>query len=153
MADAWAGKLSYKQRMEVMRKYGMSPQNYASLELANHQLKELVTSSNLGATIEAQEAILTEAEGQVAALEQMSRNMPDGSVFAATQLLNSNLAGLQRMFANLHVTLTRSVALSSQQITAQESEKMIKQQQEYVEKKQSEREMGTTGIVRDVFVY
>ncbi|OJF75681.1 MAG: hypothetical protein BKP49_10820 [Treponema sp. CETP13] len=140
---AYTGKLSYRQKQAIMRKYGMSPKNYATLELANHELSELMKSSNLKGTIEYQTQILTEAENDANAIQKLARKMPDGSIFAATQLANSGIATTIRSLGKLEQSLASGFGTISQYFSSQKTKEAMQQQVEYENK--TETEINSTG--------
>lgn len=141
----WEGKLDYKQRQAIMRKYGMSPRNYATIEYGNYQLSELVKESGLWATEEGQKARLEEIENEANAIATLSKNAPDGSVYAQTQMVNSSLAELIRMFGRMHSTLERSVGLSAAKIKSDKIEESVKMQENALQKEEM-KSSGTSAI-------
>lgn len=124
----YCGKLSYKERQAIARKYGMSAENYATIELANQQLSELVKSSNLMGTIQGQQQQMVDCEADANAISTLAKNLPDGSVFAATQLVSSGLAQTERMMGNMHNTITKGVGLFSQWISSNKAKESVDQQ-------------------------
>ena len=140
---AYTGKLTYRQKQAIMRKYGMSPKNYATLELANHELSELMKSSNLKGTIEYQTQILTEAENDANAIQKLAREMPDGSIFAATQLVNSGIATTIRSLGKLEQSLASGFGTISQYFSSQKTKEAMQQQEDYENK--TETEINSTG--------
>lgn len=149
---AYSGKLSYRQKQAIMRKYGMSPKNYATLELANHELSELMKSSNLAGTLEYQTQILTEAENDANALQTLAHEMPDGSVFAATQLVNSGLATTIRSLGKLEQSLARGFGTMSHYFYSQKTKESIERQKKADEEKASaERSKQSSGINSDLY--
>ena len=149
---AYSGKLSYRQKQAIMRKYGMSPKNYATLELANHELSELMKSSNLAGTLEYQTQILTEAENDAHALQTLAHEMPDCSVFAATQLVNSGLATTIRSLGKLEQSLARGFGTISHYFYSQKTKESIERQKKADEEKASaERSKQSSGINSDLY--
>lgn len=131
VVKAYTGKLSYRQKQAIMRKYGMSPKNYATLELANHELSELMKSSNIIGTIDYQKQILTDAENDANALQTLAQNCPDGSIFAATQLVNSGLATTIRSLGKLEQSMARGFGTISQYFSSQKTKEAVEQQSTY----------------------
>lgn len=131
IVKGYTEKLSYAQKKAIMRKYGMSPKNYATLELANHELSELMKSSNLQGTLEYQAEILTEAENDANALQTLAHEMPDGSVFAATQLVNSGLATTIRSLGQLQKSIAGGFGTISQYFSSQKTKEAMEQQVAY----------------------
>lgn len=126
----YVGNLTYEQKRAIAKKYGMSPNNYATLELANYQLSESLKSSNMMATLEGQTQLLIDCENDANAIATMAKNLPDGSVFAATQLVSSSLAQTERMMGNMHNTIVKGFGTVSQWISSQKAEEAIKQETE-----------------------
>lgn len=135
--DAVAGycdNLTYKQKQAIAKKYGMSPKNYATLELANYQLSELVKDANISSTIAGQKALLEECENDANALQTMAQNLPDGSVFAATQLVSSGLAQTERMMGNMWNTMNKGFGAVTSWISSTKTKEAIEQQTAYENK-------------------
>ena len=135
--------MSIDVKQAIMRKYGMSPKNYATLELANHEFSELMKSSNLKGTIEYQTQILIEAENDANAIQKLAREMPDGSTFAATQLVNSGIATTIRSLGKLEQSLASGFGTISQYFSSQKTKEAMQQQVEYENK--TETEINSTG--------
>lgn len=149
---AYTGKLSYRQKQAIMRKYGMSPKNYATLELANHELSELMKSSNIIGTIDYQKQILTDAENDANALQTLAQNCPDGSIFAATQLVNSGLATTIRSLGKLEQSMARGFGTISQYFSSQKTKEAIEQQQKAeAEEQEKTQSAQSSGINSDLF--
>ena len=139
----WEGKLDYRQRQAIMRKYGMSPRNYATLEYGNYQLNKLIVESGLEATEEGQEQLLVQIENDANAINMMAKNAPEGSVYAQTQMMNSSLAQLDRNLGNLHNSLNKGFGLVGSWFKSQKMEEAVKQQTEYENREKAE--IITTG--------
>lgn len=149
---AYTGKLSYRQKQAIMRKYGMSPKNYATLELANHELSELMKSSNIIGTIDYQKQILTDAENDANALQTLAQNCPDGSIFAATQLVNSGLATTIRSLGKLEQSMARGFGTISQYLSSQKTKEAVEQQQNAeAEEQEKTQSAQSSGINSDLF--
>lgn len=130
----YTGNLTYAQKQAIARKYGMSPKNYATLELANYQLSELVKDANINATVAGQKALLEECENDANALATLAQNLPDGSVFAATQLVSSGLAQTERMMGNMWNTMTKGFGAVTSWISSNKTKEAIEQQTAYENK-------------------
>lgn len=148
----WEGKLSYKQRQAIARKYGMSARNYASLEYGNYQLNKLIVESNLQATEEGQKQLLEQIENDANAINTMAKNAPEGSVYAQTQMLNSSVAQLDRNLGNLHNSLNKGFGLVGSWFKSQKMEEAVKQQEQAeTQKNEEERTTQSSGIDSDLF--
>lgn len=124
----YVGNLTYAQKQAIARKYGMSPKNYATLELANYQLSEAVKDGNLSATLKGQEQLLEECENDANALATLAHNLPDGSVFAATQLVSSGLAQTERMMGKMHQSIVKGIGAFTNYISSQKTKEAVETQ-------------------------
>ena len=150
-AKGYANKLSYREKEAIMRHFGMSPRNYASLELGKAELSRLVVESNLKGTQKGIEEQTAEIIAEQSAIVKMTENLPEGSTYAAMQATNSTLGVLLRQIGNLHNSIDRGIALSSQKVINEEWEKKVKAEEEY-KRKQEEKEAlsnNKTGVDLD----
>lgn len=134
----WEGKLTYKERQKIVKKYGMSPRNYGTIQYANVQLNDLVIESGILATEQGQKQTLTEIEEENAALKTMGENLPEDSIYAEIQMSNSTLAQLDRNLGNLHNTLNRGIGLVAAKIKSDKTEEAVKQQDDFERKASTE---------------
>lgn len=142
----WEGKLSYKQKQAIARKYGMSAKNYAALEYGNYQLNKLIGESGLQATEEGQKELLEQIENDANAINTMAKKAPEGSVYAQTQLMNSSLAQLDRNLGNLHNSLNKGFGLVGSWFKSQKMEEAVKQQETYNKEVSIEEAMTTSAF-------
>ena len=142
----WEGKLDYKQRQAIMRKYGMSPRNYATLEYGNYQLSKLIAESNLQATEEGQKQLLEQIENDANAINTMAKNAPDGSVYAQTQLLNSSLAQLDRNLGNFHNSMNKGFGLIGSWFKSEKMKEAVEQQESYIRETAIEETMTSSAF-------
>lgn len=142
----WEGKLDYKQRQEIMRRYGMSPRNYATLQCGNYQLSELIKDSGLWATEKGQKTLATEIENDANALNLMAKNAPDGSIYAQTQLMNSSLAQLNRNIGNFHISLNKGFGLMGAYFKTQKEKEAVEQQEKYTRETAVEESTATAAF-------
>ena len=145
----YVGKLSYGQKQKIMRQYGMSPENYATLELANYQLSELVKDANVKSTVQGQKQILEDCENDANAIATLAKNLPDGSVFAATQLVASGLAQTERMMGNMHNSISKGFGMVSSYISSKMTEEAVKRQADYEKSEKFEEQASTPEIYDD----
>lgn len=143
----YVGKLNYKQKQAIARKYGMSPKNYATLELANHQLSEALKKSNLESTEDGIRMDLESVMAEGEALKQMARNLPEGNINGQIQLLNSGLAQTEILMGNMWGSIKSGFGTISNYISSQKAEKAIKAQQQ--EEENTENEKKFSGNVID----
>ena len=142
----YTGKLTYAQKEEIMKKYGMSPKNYATLEMANYQLSELMKDANLLATEEGNKKLLLECENDANALNSLAKNLPESSEYAQVQLINSNLAQAQRLMGNLQHSLNRGFGIVSNYISSKKTEDAIKQQAEQEENEKNQEKLKNSSV-------
>ncbi len=145
----YVGKLDYKQKQKIMKKYGMSPRNYATLELANYQLSELVKSSNIEGTIEGQQQLLEEYENGANALNTLVKNVDPGNEFGMMQMMGSGLADVERIMGRLHKSVVSGVGVVSNYISSKKTEEAVEQQAEYEEKKKLDEAISASPIYDD----
>lgn len=133
VAAGYEGELSYQQKRAIMRQYGMSPRNYAKMQYANYQLDNLVTEANVKGTAKAMTEELKKQEANVAALKQMIRDTPEGSLKAsmeaAAMVEVQTLAEMQ----NMSTKLQQVMSMYSAYIT-QEQRQMYEQRVEEMRK-------------------
>lgn len=134
----WEGKLTYQQKQNLMRKYGMSPKNYATLQLANYQLNEVVKNGSIMSTAAAQKKLLEDCENDANAIQTLAKNLPDGSVFAATQLVSSGLAQTERTLGNMHNTINSIFGFLASRMKSEKTEEAVREQQALETKKSLE---------------
>ena len=139
VVKGYTGKLSYWQKRQIMKKYGMSPENYATLELANYELSEIVKSSNILGTLEYQERLLEESLSDANALQLLAEKCPDGSIYAATQLNTSALATGIRALGGLQRSINQGVGVISNYIFSEKTKDAVEQQANY-EKQEKQKE-------------
>lgn len=145
----YTGKLTYKQKQAIMKKYGMSPKNYATIELANYQLSELTKSSNVKGTIEYQEQLLEEYENGANALNTLVKNVDPGNEFGMMQMMGSGLADIERLMGKFHSSLESGFSTVSNYITSKKTEEAVEQQEEYEDKRALEKAVTVSPIYDD----
>ncbi len=145
----YVGKLDYKDKQKIMRQYGMSPRNYATLELANYQLSELVKTSNIEATIEGQQQLLEEYENGANALNTLVKEVDPGNEFGMMQMMGSGLADIERLMGRLHKSLVSGVGTVSNYIFSKKTEEAVKQQQKYEDQKKIEEAVTASPVYDD----
>lgn len=146
----WEGKLTYKQKQKLMKKYGMSPKNYATLQLANYQLNEVVKNGGIMSTAAAQKQLLEDCENDANAIQTLAKNLPDGSVFAATQLVSSGLAQTERTLGNMHSTINSIFGFLTSKMKSDKTEEAVKEQQEADSKAFAENSTQSEGAINEV---
>lgn len=149
MIAGYVGKLDYKQKQKIMRQYGMSPRNYATLELANYQLSELVKTSNIEATIEGQQQLLEEYENGANALNTLVKEVDPGNEFGMMQMMGSGLADIERIMGRLHKSVVSGVGTFSNYISSKKTEEAVKQQAKYEEQKKIEKSATSSAVYDD----
>ena len=153
MAAGYEGELTYEQKRAIMKKYGMSPRNYAKSQYANYQLNELVKEANVKGTAECMSATMKEQEAKVAALKQMVQNTPEGSLKASME--NAVMAEVQALaeMQNMSNQLQQVISMYSNYISAEKMEEYQKRVDEMREREEAEKENTSSGIKKDVNIY
>ena len=143
----YVGKLDYKQKEAIAKKYGMSPENYASLQLANYQLSEAVKEAVMNSTTEGMSKDLEEIMGEAEALKQVSDKLPEGNINGQMQLLNSGLAQTEILLGKLGKSITSGIGVVSNFILNKKTEDAVKDQkkQEDLEKEKNKLK-NTSGV-------
>ena len=153
MAAGYEGELTYEQKRAIMKKYGMSPRNYAKSQYANYQLNELVKEANVKGTAESMKATMEEQEAKVAALKQMIQNTPEGSLKASME--NAVMAEVQALaeMQNMSNQLQQVISMYSNYISAEKSAELEKKVEEMKAREKAEKENTSSGIKKDVNIY
>lgn len=153
MAAGYEGELTYEQKRAIMKKYGMSPRNYAKSQYANYQLNELVKEANVKGTAESMKATMEEQEAKVAALKQMIQNTPEGSLKASME--NAVMAEVQALaeMQNMSNQLQQVISMYSNYISAEKRTELEKKVEEMKAREKAEEEKSKSGIEQDVNIY
>lgn len=138
MAAGYEGELTYEQKRAIMKKYGMSPRNYAKSQYANYQLNELVKEANVKGTAESMKATMEEQEAKVAALKQMIQNTPEGSLKASME--NAVMAEVQALaeMQNMSNQLQQVISMYSNYISAEKRAELEKKVEEMKAREKAE---------------
>lgn len=80
------------KRQAIMKKYGMSAENYAQITVANSMLNDLITEGNVAGTTEAIKAEWNAAIANGEAMKAIAQELPEGSVYAQAELTNNYLS-------------------------------------------------------------
>jgi uncharacterized protein YukE len=131
----YEGRLSYRQKEAVMRRYGLSARNYAKVRMVEEQTAELVTKMLTSGTDEHTQALLEEAHSNQKAIDDIMGAAGESMVAqqqATTQALLNVATGLTRLEDGVNrfsaYMAHRDIAEDQkEEITAQERE--IKQMQ------------------------
>jgi cell division protein FtsB len=96
----YEGRLSYKQKEAVMRRYGLSGRNYAKVRMVEEQTAELLTKMLTSGTDEHTQALLEEAHANSKAIDDIMGAAGESMVAqqqATTQALLNVATGLTRL--------------------------------------------------------
>jgi len=139
MAAGYEGELTYEQKRAIMKKYGMSPRNYAKSQYANYQLNELVKEANVKGTAESMKATMEQQEAKVAALKQMIQNTPEGSLKASME--NAVMAEVQALaeMQNMSNQLQQVISMYSNYISAEKRAELEKKVEEMKAREKAEK--------------
>ena len=144
-----SNKLTYQQKQAIARQYGMSPKNYASLQLANYQLSEALKKSNLESTQEGISMTLGEVMAEAEALKQAADKLPEGNINGQIQMLNSGVAQTEILIGNLWGSIKSGFGLIGNHISSQKAKEAIDDQNR-ADTENAVNNIGTeTGLVDD----
>lgn len=147
--SGYVGKLTYQQKQAIARQYGMSPKNYASLQLANYQLSEALKKSNLESTQEGISMTLGEVMAEAEALKQAADKLPEGNINGQIQMLNSGVAQTEILIGNLWGSIKSGFGLIGNHISSQKAKEAIDDQNR-ADTENAVNNIGTeTGLVDD----
>lgn len=145
--------LTPEEKIAIMRKYGMSPRNYATIKASEAQLNELVVNSNIEGT---NAGIAQELEAAIA--EQniindiVSNKLPEGSTYSLMQLQTRTLTNLSTDFTELINTIKKQTALESQKIIADSTKEAVNEQTKK-EEEDKEKKSYKQGIPKERNIY
>lgn len=145
----YTGNLTYKQKQKIMKQYGMSPKNYATLELANYQLSEALKKSNLESTEEGISLTLQNVMAEAEALKQAANNLPEGNINGQIQMLNSGLAQTEILMGNMWGTLKSGFGTVSNYISSKKAQEAIEQQNAYEKNQEMEKNFSSPAFTDD----
>lgn len=144
---AWTGELTYEQRERIMWEYGMSPENYASIEYGNYQLNKVVSDFNVLCASEKEE--LEEIEAEHSAILKMCYEAEEGSMYAQAQVTNSALASIDKNLGALGTTFTKVGSMIGSIFTSQKRDEAVKRQEENRKKQAMRNEEGSSLLSND----
>lgn len=144
---AYTEGLTYEEKMAILKKYGISPEDYAKLELANYQMSELVKDSNIAATAEGREATLMAMKDAANALKTISQNAPDGSVVAQAEATVMGISSIIDSTAQLNDTITQIVGLMSSKISSDKASENQKKREEIENDNQKKKDIKKSGAI------
>lgn len=110
--EAWCGKLNDKQKSKIMRKYGITPQNYYRVKARETMLKEEMTRIVGAAELELQN-------------EELNNNQK-----AINAVMKKLMAGGTQKEIAQYTTLLQTLLLEKIELMRQQQEQAIKQQAE-----------------------
>lgn len=149
IADGYEGELTYQQRRAIAKRYGMSPRNYAKHQYANYQLNNLVEEANVKGTTQAIAETTKEQMTKVAALQEMIKNTPEGSIKssmeAAAMVEVQCLAEMQTMSTELQ----KIISMYSNYISATKMEAYQKRIDEMRAREKLEEDTSAPAFVDD----
>ena len=152
-ADGYAGKLTYEEKRAIMKKYGMSPRNYAQWQITHYNLSKSLEKGNVEGTFQSLEQQYEQDAAEVATLQKILSNIPEGSVKAQLEanakVEVQNLQQLQK----LRDELNQGNTMISEFLTKQQAEEFLKQQKEQEEKEQQEENLKSSSMADDVNLY
>lgn len=130
MAKGYTEGLTYKEKQAIVKKYGMSAENYAQLRLINYNLDKFVTEGSILGSTTALKSDLTEAMAKNNSMKEIAEKLPDGSIYAATKLTNTYLAETNMAVDRLAIKVGKFFGGISEKIKAEKAEELMKKQTE-----------------------
>lgn len=127
-AKGYENKLTYAQKKAIMRKYKMSPENYAKLQLSNYQLNNLVVQGGIMSTEDAREEMLKEIEANNNAIKAAAQNVPDGSIAGRVDVVNTGIANVSDGLGKLNDKVTQLFSFATEELYLQKTQEAIQQQ-------------------------
>jgi hypothetical protein len=144
----YAGKLTYKQKEAVMRKYGLSPRNYAKWRFVEEQtasaLKDMFTSASGDHADKLMEEAVSNAKGIDAMIEKA-----DESMVAQQQVTTQAILNLANAVTRLEIGLNRTGGMIAQQEVAERQIKELQATEREIEQKLRENEKSKWSVVKD----
>ena len=142
-AAGYVGKLTYKQKQAIMKRYGMSPINYAKLQMGNEMLSNLVKESNVQTSTEGLKQMALEVQSEMAAMNQIIENTTGMESQAAVAQAGAQAAALTaKNVSNMNMSITKGFGMLGQWITGQKSEEYMKMQQEAEETEKKKKQLN-----------
>lgn len=145
-AKGYEGELTYAEKQAIARQYGMSARNYATLELANTELKNGVNNAIILGTKEAQKRRLEEIEANDAVMKKIAENSPNNSMYAAAQMTNSSLGVLNRMVGRFYNSMANTAGMLANHFKDEEAREQIKTMEQRDKEKLEKKGINTKGL-------
>jgi hypothetical protein len=142
----YAGKLTYKQKEAVMRKYNLSPRNYAKWRFVEEQTSTALTKMFTTASDEHSNALMEEAVSNAKGIDAMVE-AADESMVAQQQVTTQAILNLANAIVRLEIGLNRTGGMIAQQEVADRQIKELQATQREINQKLRENErIKWTGI-------
>lgn len=148
-AKGYENKLTYAQKKEIMRKYKMSPENYAKLQLSNYQLNNLVVQGGIMSTEDAREEMLKEIEANNNAIKAAAQNVPDGSIAGRVDVVNTGIANVSDGLGKLNDKVTQLFSFATEELYLQKTQEAIQQQTDLETQENFEKNSETNTSLAD----
>jgi hypothetical protein len=148
----YEGRLSYKQKEAVMRRYGLSARNYAKVRMVEEQTAELVTKMLTAGSEEHTVALLEEAHANQKAIDDIMSAAGESMVSqqqATTQALLNLATGITR----LEDGVNRFAAYSANRDIAEDQKEEIAAREREIKQTRMENERLKTVAPADWELY
>lgn len=153
VADAYTKGLSYQEREAIMRKTGLSPHNYATLQYVNYQLDKKITEAQVKSTFEAMKADLTDIEVKNNMMKKVAEGLPDGSIYAQTKMTNTYLSDLDKGLGKLGGLATDIYGFLASKTAVEKQEKELEIKKAAEEKQMQEELEAKKDIEESIQLY
>ena len=155
LAKGYVEGLSYDEKRAIMQKFGMSPENYATMAYSKMLLNNIIVESNLRSTEDGITELVKEIvndQNVINSLNQQIGNNGQASLAAATQVTNSSLAILVKDMGHLWQSSERLCGIISQKITAEQAyEYLTNELQMYHESNYKKNTTSSSGVTNPLF--
>ncbi len=149
IAKGYEGKLTYKEKQAIMKKWGLDPENYAYVKLVEEQVNDGITALCTKGSDDYYTAQLTKAaETNKGLMDLMSQAAADGSTMKELQATGSIILSLKGDILNLTHGIRETGAAFSKEKSLEAVKEEIKAENEALNKQKREKDyMEATGYV------
>lgn len=135
IAHWWSHNLTYAEKEALMQQYGMSPENYATMQVVNAHANDLANAIGVAAHGDSIRQELLAAEQSAAITCELINSLPEGNSYALAQLSATQLVQIEKAVHDLGTNITRAAGLYA----ADGVTKRVEQVQEQFQKAEEER--------------
>ena len=136
-----------------MRKTGLSPHNYATLQYINYQLDKKITEAQVKSTFKAMKADLTDIEVKNNMMKKVAEGLPDGSIYAQTKMTNTYLSDLDKGLGKLGGLATDIYGFLASKTAVEKQEKELEIKKAAEEKQMQEELEAKKDVEESIQLY